>query len=131
MILLDTHCFIWADSQPSKLGARARRIIEAASFRGELAVSAVTFFETGLLVQRNRIKLVKDVRHWRGELLERGIREFVVNGAVAVRAAELQLGDPFDRIVVATAIEHDCPLMTADSEILEWRGSLKRFDARE
>ena len=131
MILLDTHSLIWADSQPIKLGVRARQRIEQAAFRGELAVSAVTFFETGLLVQRNRIKLFKDVRYWRGELLERGIREFVVDGAVAVRAAELQLGDPFDRIVVATAIEHDCPLMTADAEILEWRGSLRRFDARE
>jgi PIN domain nuclease of toxin-antitoxin system len=131
LIILDTHSFIWADSQPSKLGARARRKIDAASLRGDLAMSSVIFLETGLLARRNRIKLGKDVRDWRRELLERGIRELVVDGAIAARAVEVQLGDPFDRIIVATAIEHDCSLITADAEILTWRGDLTRFDAQK
>ncbi|MEQ1865723.1 MAG: type II toxin-antitoxin system VapC family toxin [Micropepsaceae bacterium] len=130
MILLDTHCLIWADLQPSKLGVRARRKIDFASRRGELAVSSVTFFEAGLLEQCDRIELAKGVRDWRSKLLERGIRELVLDGGIATRAVEVQLGDPFDRIVVATALEHKCPLISADAEILEWRGALTRFDAQ-
>lgn len=94
-------------------------------------MSSVMFFETGLLAQRNRIKLGRDVRNWRRELLKRGVRELVVDGDIAARAVEVQLGDPFDRIIVATAIQHDCLLITADAEILEWRGALPRFDAQE
>jgi len=133
LILLDTQILIWADSKPDRLGSKARRLIEAASTRLQLTLSPVTFFETALLVQARRVKLGDGIGPWRAILLDRGFRELPVDGAIAIRASELQLGtaDPFDRIIVATAEIHNCELMTADAAILDWRGRLRRIDARE
>jgi PIN domain nuclease of toxin-antitoxin system len=94
-------------------------------------VSAVAFLEVALLAARDRIKLRTGVLGWRAALVASGFVEYVMDGKVAVRAAELELSDPFDRITVATAIENDCMLVTADAEILAWRGGLKRLDARK
>ena len=49
-----------------------------------------------------------------------------------MRAAELERlrRDPFDRIIVATALVEDAVLLTADRPILEWPGRLRRQDAQ-
>jgi PIN domain nuclease of toxin-antitoxin system len=39
-------------------------------------------------------------------------------------------GDPADRIIVATAVLADVPLLTSDERILGWPGPLERIDAR-
>lgn len=68
----------------------------------------------------------------RRKVLERGIREAPVDGAVGIQAAELKEfhGDPADRIIVATALANLATLMTADKPILRWRGAdLRVVDA--
>jgi PIN domain nuclease of toxin-antitoxin system len=49
-----------------------------------------------------------------------------------MRAVELDdmHGDPFDRIIVATALAEDAVLLTADRPVLEWTGRVRRQDAR-
>ena len=39
-------------------------------------------------------------------------------------------GDPFDRLIVGTALVEDAVLMTADESLLDWPGRLRREDAR-
>ena len=39
-------------------------------------------------------------------------------------------GDPFDRIIVATALAEDAILLTAARPLLAWPGQLQRQDAR-
>jgi len=39
-------------------------------------------------------------------------------------------GDPFDRVIVATALTEDAVLLTADRPLLAWSGRLHRQDAR-
>jgi len=38
-------------------------------------------------------------------------------------------GDPFDRLIVSTALVEQATLMTADQRILSWPGGLERQDA--
>jgi len=40
-------------------------------------------------------------------------------------------GDPADRMIVATAIQSDTSLCTADKKILSWNHYLPRINARE
>lgn len=49
-----------------------------------------------------------------------------------MRASELDElhGDPFDRIIVATALVEGAILLTADQSLLAWPGELRRLDAR-
>ena len=133
MILLDTHCLVWFDRNPSGLGRKAQRLAAAAAERYELAAASISFFELAILQQRRRLKMGKALGDWRLELLERGVCEFAIDGVIALRASELagMSADPFDQLIVAVADIHGLELLTADSRILAWSGALRRHDARE
>jgi PIN domain nuclease of toxin-antitoxin system len=50
---------------------------------------------------------------------------------MAMRASDLENlpGDPFDRLIVGTALVEEATLLTSDRPILSWPGSLQRQDA--
>lgn len=131
MMLLDTHVLVWLDAGSDKLGKQAQRAIESAFETDEIAVCAISFWELAMLQQRGRITL-PPLRAWREELLSMGLREIAVDGQIGLAAAELQdfHPDPADRLIVATAIQRNAVLASADARILEWRASLERVDAR-
>ena len=82
-------------------------------------------------VQRGQLDFRLDLGPWRRDLLRQGLVEIPVDGEIAARASLLphMLGDPADRIIVATALEGHT-LMTGDGPILDWPGNLSRWDAR-
>ena len=132
MILLDTHVLVWADNDDPRLGKKARTRIEKVWANGEIAVSPIVYWEIGLLQLRGRLKLPVSVGAWRETLLNAGVGEVPLDGAVAVRALDLTglHDDAADRFIIATALVHDAALMTADERLLNWRHSLERIDAR-
>ena len=115
-----------------RLGETARREIERAWQSDELALSAISFWEVGMLVDRGRIHLADDVRAWRRDQLEQGMVEIPVDGQTAIRSVRLTdfHADPADRLIVATALAGH-RLVTSDRRILEWSGRLSRLDATE
>ena len=131
MILLDTHVLLWSRSGDSRLGPHTREQIELASLEGELAVSAISFWEAAMLHEKRRLTLLRDAASWRDGLLREGLTEIPVDGAIAARAGQLpdMHGDPADRLIVATALEGH-RLLTGDQRILDWPGRLDRLDAR-
>lgn len=132
LILLDSHVLVWLASDDKRLGRRARAATDRALADGNLAVSAVAFWEIALLVAKRRLELGRPPRAWREGLLHRGLQEIKVDGDTGIAAA--QVGnfhdDPADRFIVATAVLTGATLLTADQRILEWQGSLRRQDAR-
>jgi PIN domain nuclease of toxin-antitoxin system len=120
VIVLDTHAALWMLAKPEKLSRRARGAIEQARTDHEgVAISAVTLYELAQGVFRNRMQVHADL----GEILAQ-IEELVsvmpLTSAIATGAAKLPDGfprDPFDRIIVATALVHGAPLITADGPI--------------
>ena len=132
MILLDTHVLIWQEQGDVRLGRQTRRVIERALQEDRAAVSAISFWEVGMRVQKGRLDLLFDLGAWRRDLLDRGLIEIPVDGGIAARAGLLpdMHGDPADRIIVATALEGH-QLVTADVKILRWPGPLGRLDARD
>ena len=132
MIVLDTHSLLWLRCDDRRLGVRSRHEIERAWRGGELAVSAISFWEIAILRARNRIEITMDMEAWRRENLAQGVIEIPVDGAIGIRAAELSdlPGDPADRHIVATALEGH-RLVTADRKILDWPGPLDRLDATD
>ena len=131
MILLDTHALVWMDTDATDLGHTARHLIKQAWRVQQLAVSAVSFWECAMLHARGRILLPESPSAWRTELLQAGLIEWPVDGAIAVLAADLVSlhKDPADRFIAATAIVHRATLMTADERLLEWQHTLKRHHA--
>ena len=132
MILLDTHVVLWQEDDDPRLGPETRRELAYALLEGNLAVSAITFWEVGMRVQKGQLDLGLDLHAWRRNLLEEGLLELAVDGDIAVTAGLLSNihGDPADRIIVATALNGH-QLVTADRRILDWPGNLSRLDATE
>ena len=131
MMLLDTHTALWLRSGDTRLGPIARAEIQAAWRSREVAISAISFWEMGMLQAKRRIVYPEDVSVWRLEQLRQGMIEIPVDGETAIRANTLAdfHADPADRLIVATALEgHE--LITADERILGWPGTLSRMDAR-
>lgn len=128
MILLDTQSLLWIDKFSTKIGEKTlQKIAEE-----EQAVSAISFWETAMLVEKSRVYLGKPLLSWRNDLLQTGLVELPVTGEIGIRAAQLQgfHGDPEDRIITATALHYAATLMTADAKILSWKGALESWDVR-
>ncbi len=132
-MVLDTHVVLWLRLGETRLGMDTRAAIDRAWQRGEICVSAVSFWEVALLKDKGRIRFPEDVGLWRREQLEQGVIEIPVDGEIGIRAAVLAdfPRDPADRIIVATALVGSHQLVTADQRILDWPGPLNRLDARK
>lgn len=132
MILLDTHALLWLESGSERLGSRTRRLVDRALADEALGVSAITFWEIGMLIAKERLALARPAERLRAELLGSGLVELPLTGDAALAAARLESfhADPADRLIVATALASSATLVTADSRILEWPGRVKRQDAR-
>ena len=131
LLLLDTQVLLWLRSGDRRLGSRSRQTIDRELRAGQIAVSAISFWEVAMLKQKGRIQFTEDVASWRSSQLEQGLVELPLAGLISIRAAELVdlHADPADRIIVATALEGH-QLLTADTRILNWPGQLNRLDAR-
>ena len=104
--------------EPAKLSVKARRAIGEAD---RIGVSAIVFWEIALLSERNRIDLKVGVTEWTREVLALARFEALpVTAEIAVEAATLPMhGDPADRLIVSTALQNRCPLVTRDKAIHE------------
>lgn len=132
MILLDTHVLLWQEQGDRRLGLQARRAVARALAEGQAAVSAISFWEVGMRMQKGQLALRFELDAWRRDLLDQGMIEIPVDGYVATRAGLLPdlHGDPADRLIVATALEGH-RLITADERILAWPGKLDCLRATE
>jgi PIN domain nuclease of toxin-antitoxin system len=119
VIVLDTHTWLWWLAAPNKLSRKAARAIEHAD---RIGVSAASVYELTHLVERQRLRLDAPVRSWvRDALSPPGIEPLTIDAAIALDAAQLRLvGDPFDRIIYATAVARDARLVTRDQRLRNW-----------
>jgi PIN domain nuclease of toxin-antitoxin system len=112
-VLLDTHVVHWWSAEPERVSAAARRSLEGAS---ELAVAAVSWYELAWLARHERIVVSVPIRSWlRG--LAAQLRTLPVTPEIAAAAASLPAsfpGDPADRLIFATAVEHGIELVSKD-----------------
>lgn len=130
-MILDTHALLWMDRNDPALGPQARRQIEADWRSGQLAVSAISFWEIAMLAERGRITLPMPVALWREDWIKAGLEEIPIDGRIALLSTQLENlhRDPADRFIIATAIDRNTALVTADRLILDWPGTLSRVPA--
>jgi len=132
LILLDTHVLVWLDEANPRLGPGAIKKIDAAFQAGNAMVSAISFWEVSMLVRKGRIRLELDLRVWRNDFMQQGLIELPVTGEIGIKAAGLEQfhGDPADRLIAATALQHSLTLITADEKLLSCKLATTRLDAR-
>jgi PIN domain nuclease of toxin-antitoxin system len=115
-VLLDTHVVHWWSAEPQRVSAPARELLDEAE---ELAVAAISWFELAWLARHERIVVNIPIRSWLQGLAAQ-LRTIGTTPAIADTAVALPSsfpGDPADRLIYATAIEHDLPLVTKDRAI--------------
>jgi PIN domain nuclease of toxin-antitoxin system len=123
-LLLDTHAAIWiTEDQPLAKGAL--EVIEAAHrAAAAVFVSAITAWEVGLLVSRNRLSLVARPERWFQRLLAiPGIRLAGLSPDILIASSFLPGApprDPADRIILATARDLGATLITRDRLLLKY-----------
>lgn len=117
-VVLDTHAWIWWAADPRRLSARARQRIDEAATIG---VCAISCWEVGMLVARGRLELDRDELEWMEQALALPrCTLLALTPSAAVTAARLPAsfpGDPADRLIVATAMDHAAPIVTRDARI--------------
>jgi PIN domain nuclease of toxin-antitoxin system len=100
------------------LGAARQQKITSAE---EIGISAISCFEVAWLVRHRRISLPCPTTEWFDKALGKsGIALLPITPAIATRAVDLHEhhSDPQDRIIIASAIEHNAKLMSNDSKFL-------------
>jgi PIN domain nuclease of toxin-antitoxin system len=124
-LLLDTHIALWLDSGNDRLRSSTRALIDDCwQNGGTILLSAVTAWEIALLVDTGRIELDLPVDAWVQRFLDRpGVEAVPLAHRAAARSYELhhlEHRDPADRLLIATAIELRCPLVTYDERIAQF-----------
>lgn len=115
-VLLDTHVVHWWSAEPGQVSASARVALEHAD---DLAVAAISWYELAWLAEHDRIVVSVPVSSWL-QGLSAQLRTIPISPAIAHGAASLPAsfpGDPADRLIYATAIEHDLQLVSKDRAI--------------
>lgn len=124
MILLDTHVVIWLAQDYQRISPKARAAIQEARSKDRgLAVSCITLVEIAMLASRGRIDLKPDTETVLAEV-ENHFIVLPIARNIALQAFELAANypnDPVDRIIGATALVEDIPLLTADRDIRKSR----------
>ncbi len=125
-LLLDTQLLLWAASEPARLKAATRRLLEDP--RHELLFSAASIWEVSIKASLGRSDFDADPRVLRRGLLDNGYAELPVTGAHAAAVLDLppHHRDPFDRLLVAQAQVEGITLLTADATVARYPGPIRR-----
>ncbi|MCP4538809.1 MAG: type II toxin-antitoxin system VapC family toxin [Chloroflexi bacterium] len=123
-LVTDTHAVIWYLSRNKRLSHKARTIFQRAQAGyGHIVVPSIVLVETIFLAQRMRVK--EDITKILLTLTEDptdGIYIYPLNKAVVQALSHFgpaAIPELADRIIAATALHLDLPLLTADSTIQE------------
>lgn len=119
-VLLDSHVLHWWSAEPERLSPAARAAVADAE---ELAVASITWFELAWLATHERIDVSIPIQAWLDGLSAQ-VRTVGTTPSIAVAAVSLPTtfpGDPADRLIYATAVEHGWPLITKDQRLRDHR----------
>ena len=113
-VLLDTHAFLWWLEDNERLSSGARQAIET-SVEGFLSVASC--WEIAIKVSRNKLKLAKPIERVVPEQLAlNGFQLLQIDLDDVARVATLPFHhrDPFDRLLVAQALNDELTIVSAD-----------------
>ena len=112
-ILMDTHIFLWAVSDPDKLSDRWR--LELESQVNRVYLSAISVAE--IMIKSSIGKL--NVNFDPVDIAEKSgfdLLDFSANDALLLKDMPFHHRDPFDRMLIAQGVQNRMYLMTDDSK---------------
>ncbi len=123
-IILDTHIWIWLLEGNKRLSQKEVQIIEESASSGSLLISAISVWEVGMLLKKEKIVFSIPCEQWIKEALGLpGIFLAPLSPEIAIDSSFLPgefHGDPADRIIVSTARVLNAKLITHDEKVIEY-----------
>ncbi len=113
--LLDTHTFLWALRSPDEIPDRARAIL--ADPGSELLISIVIPWEIAIKSGVGKLKNISNLlEDFEGQVTAGGFRVLETSIKQVIRSGTLPLHhkDPFDRLLIAQALDLDVPILSCD-----------------
>jgi PIN domain nuclease of toxin-antitoxin system len=121
MIILDTHAWIWWNSESPLLSENAKSAIENAS---QIGICSISIWELSMLVSKGRIGFKQDLSDWIEKALKvPKLKLLYIEPPIAIKANNLPgelHGDPADRIIAATTIINGSKLVSKDRQLLNY-----------
>jgi PIN domain nuclease of toxin-antitoxin system len=120
-LLLDTHVWLWWNTEPERLSARMVKQIE--STRNDVFLSAASVWEMALKRRLGKLPLPEPVVSYVARrLASDNVSPLPVRieHAAGVETLELLHRDPFDRLLVVQARLEGLQLYTADEQVLAY-----------
>jgi PIN domain nuclease of toxin-antitoxin system len=125
MILMDTCAIIWDALQKDRLTKKAKTAISKADKNAEILICDISIWEIAMLVKRKRLEIDDTAANLVRLFLEsRNVTVVPISPEIAELSVNLGPeinNDPADRIIVATSIIKQAPLITADSNLRDAR----------
>lgn len=117
MILLDTHTVVWLRARPELLSRVAREAV----LHTPLSVSAASLYEIAYKGGRGKWAEVENLLSLDmvSDLTHDGIDVLPLSGEIMQQAGALDWvhRDPFDRMIVATALARGIPVVSKDATL--------------
>lgn len=121
--LLDTHTLIWAVTTPYKLSTKTTEIIEDPNNR--IFVSAITFWEISLKFSLGKLDLYGRTPEMLVDATTKaGFTHLSLSSKEASEYYQLEAAwhrDPFDRMLIRQAIDHNLTLISKDKTIAQYQ----------
>ncbi|MBL0346880.1 type II toxin-antitoxin system VapC family toxin [Candidatus Villigracilis affinis] len=119
-LLLDTHTFLWWDSEPEKLSRRALELCQ--NPENTLVLSVASIWEMQIKIQLGKLQIKIPLEEMISQQQKNGIEILPVEAShiFAVESLPNHHKDPFDRLIIAQAIVEDAILISADPLISQY-----------
>jgi PIN domain nuclease of toxin-antitoxin system len=120
-LLLDTHVFLWYIGSDPRLTAAYRAAIQDSA--NEVFLSAASIWEAVIKHQLGKLPLPSPPAEYLPRQREaHGIAALPIDERVMLTLAELPPNhrDPFDRMLVAQAIQHGFTLLSTDPDVITY-----------
>jgi PIN domain nuclease of toxin-antitoxin system len=123
MVTADTHIIIWNALKPELLSKKARKSIDKANETDGIIFCEISLWEIAMLIKKRRIVIESSYSEFIKLVLVsnnyflRGISPEIADLSVNLPSEINQ--DPTDRIICATSILNNAPLITADKNLIK------------
>ncbi|MBW4582764.1 MAG: type II toxin-antitoxin system VapC family toxin [Tildeniella nuda ZEHNDER 1965/U140] len=117
-LLLDTHAFIWLDSNPSRLSERVRSLLQDPN--NTLLLSVVSIWEMQIKIQIEKLQISLSLAELVESQRQANMIEILPISLPHVLALDhlpLHHKDPFDRLMVAQANIESATLVSQDETL--------------
>jgi PIN domain nuclease of toxin-antitoxin system len=117
-LLLDTHTFLWWNTEDAQLSTRAREMISDG--QNEIFLSAVSAWEISIKAAKGKLVLPEPPAQYISNRMSLySFQPLPVQISHAVRVYELphHHEDPFDRLLIAQSQIESMPLISVDANI--------------